>query len=33
MYNPTNVTEIMNAINKRWPYNEAKDYHNFNSIV
>jgi hypothetical protein len=24
--------EHMSAINKKWPYLEAKDYHNFNSI-
>lgn len=33
MYTQNTIPEIMNAINKRWPYAEAKDYHNFNSIA
>jgi len=33
MYANNNYNEIMMTVNKRWPYMEAKDYHNFNSIA
>ena len=33
MYPNNNLTEIINTVNQRWPYLEAKDNHDFNSIV
>lgn len=33
MYPNNNINEIIASVNKRWPYLEAKDYHNHNSII
>ena len=33
MYPPNNYYDVMANVNQRWPYTEAKDYRQINSII